>query len=577
MGRGNLVSQVEGRTGESTLRLGCGGVAFFGPLRLLLILFLLVALATVEVGAREAVVETVQGRSWQGDVTMTNGTVTVDGTNVVPLAELRRLSFDLPPPTNALPRGKGNGLLGYYFGRTNYQGSVTVRLDERVDFDWATGEPAQGLPRDGFSVIWSGDVEAPVDGEFRFSLVADDVAELTWTNQVLIPMAPSRRGQELLGPGVMLRAGERYPLQLKFQDHAGAASVKLYWQGPGMPRRIVPSDRLYAKSRLAGHASELLGDEGLLATYYRNADFTGATFTRVDPKIEFNWTDRDPAPGFARSQYSVRWQGQLKVDHTETYTIYVQGDEAMRVWLEGRPLIMPGEQYYMTEVRESVPLVAGERYEFRVEGISTSGNAAMKVMWSSPSTPKNVIPATHLTPASPVVAPGAAGVRPGRLPRGFVLADGAFIGQPVERANESVLRTGRWLRSNPVSTMNIARIYCQPVSRAMLDRIPAGRAGLLLAKGDFVDGEFKSFENGQIRIGSVLFGVKAYDAAKEVLVVVLREVRQRSAEFEILLPDQSVLYADAPRFEAGSLRFRDAALGTCALDWSEILAVRRLK
>ncbi len=533
--------------------------------------------AALRVGAREAVVETVQGRIWQGEVTMTNGIVSVDGTNVVPLAELRRLNFDLPPPTNALPRGKGNGLLGFYFGRTNYQGSVTVRLDERVDFDWATGEPAQGLPRDGFSVFWSGDVEAPVDGEFHFSLVADEFADLTWTNQLQFPMASSRRGQEGVGPGVLLRAGERYPLRLTFQDYAGPASVKLYWQGPGMPRQIVPTDRLYAKSRLAGHESELLGDEGLLATYYQNADFTGKTFTRVDPKIEFNWTDRDPAPGFARSQYSVRWQGQLKVDHTETYTIHVQGDEAMRVWLEGRPLIMPGEQYYMTEVRESVPLVAGERYEIRVEGISTSGNAAMKVMWSSPSTPKNVIPSTHLTPASPVVALGAAGVRPGRLPRGFVLADGAFIGQPVERANESVLRTGRWLRSNPISTMNIARIYCQPVSRAMLDRIPAGRSGLLLAKGDFVDGEFKSFENGQIRIGSVLFGVKAYDAAKEVLVVVLREARRRSAEFEILLPDQSVLYADAPRFEAGSLRFRDPALGACALDWSEIVAVRRLK
>ena len=127
--------------------------------------------------AREAVVELITGRSLQGEAMVTNNTVIVDGTNTVPFSQLRRLSFDLPPPTNAPARGKGNGLLGYYFARTNFQGSVLVRLDERVDFDWTAGEPAQGVPRDGFSVIWTGDVEPPVSGDYRFSVAADDFAD----------------------------------------------------------------------------------------------------------------------------------------------------------------------------------------------------------------------------------------------------------------------------------------------------------------------------------------------------------------------------------------------------------------
>lgn len=531
-------------------------------------------LAALPLIGRESLVETVGGRTWQGPTRVTNNAVIVDGTNVVPLTDLRRLSFDVPPPTNAPGRGKGNGLLGYYFARTNFQGSVIVRLDERVDFDWATGEPVQGAPRDGFSVIWTGDIDVPVDGEYQFSVMADDMAELTISNQTIVAAGPARRGQEVTSPPLAMVSGTRYPVLLKFQDWAGAAAVRLSWQGPGLSRRPVPGDRLHAKSRLPEHASDPLSDEGLLATYYRNVDFSGETLTRVDPKIEFNWMDRDPVAGFSRSRYSVRWMGQLRADHSETYTIHVVADEPMRVWLDGRPLILPGGQYYMTEVRETVPLIAGESYDLRLEAQSTSGNASMKVMWSSPSTPKNVIPTTHLSPVT-AVAGGGLATRPGRMPRGFLLADGSFVAVPVERATDTVLRSGRWLRNNPVSTVNVARIHCQPVSRAMVDRIPPGRAGLLLAKGDFVDGEFKSLEHGQVKLGSVLFGVKTYDANKDVLVVVLRDVRARPAEFEIALQDQSMLNVDTPRLEPSWLRFREPALGTCQVDWLEVVSLRK--
>ncbi len=533
----------------------------------------LVSLGAGAAANRELVVETVAGSTWQGLGRLTNGAVVVDESNVVAMAQLRRLSFELPPPTNAPPPGKGNGLLGYYFARSNFQGSVTARLDERVDFDWGTGEPAPGVPADGFSAMWSGDIQAPVDGVYRFSIVADDAAELLVSNQVLVPFGLSGKGQEIVGPGLELPAGTRIPLLLKFRDLAGPAAMKLFWEGPGIPHQVVPMNRLYAKSRVPGQTSELLGTEGWLATYYASADFSGGTFTRVDPRIDFNWADRDPVAGVSRSQYSVRWQGQLKPDFTETYTIYVTGDEPMRVWIDGRPFILPGVQYYLTEVRESMPLVAGERYDVRIEGISTSGNATMKVMWSSPSTPKNVIPSTHVSPVSPVA--GASGVSPGRAPRGCLLADGDFVGLPADRATASAVRTGGWLRSNPISTVNLARIYCQPVSRAMLERIPPGRPGLLLAKGDFVDGEFQAIENGEVRIGSVLFGVKSYNAGKDVLAVVLRDARPKAAPFEIRLRDQSVLGVDEPQLESGALRFRKPALGSCRIDWSDVVSIRR--
>ncbi|HKX62070.1 MAG TPA: PA14 domain-containing protein [Verrucomicrobiae bacterium] len=524
--------------------------------------------------ARQAVVETVTGKSYQGEVVFTNQAVVVDGTNAVPLNELRRLNFEVPAFTNDLAKGKGNGLLGFYFGRTNFEGGVVVRLDERVEFDWASGEPVQGVPAEQFSVIWSGDVEAPADGDYVFSLVADDIAQLTIGSNIVVEAGPGQRGREVTSSLVPLQGGTRYPLLLKYQELSGNASVKLFWRGPGLTRRLVTRDRLYAKSRLPQHTSELLADDGLLATYYKNPDYSGESFTRVDPQIDFNLLDRDPAAGFMRSRYSVRWQGQLRANFSEVYTFHAVGDEPLRVWVEGRPLIMPGGQFYMTEVRESLPLVAGERYDIRVEGQSTSGNAAMRLMWSSPSTPKNVIPMANLTPSGPVVS-ATAPDKTGRYPRGFFLRNGSFIALPIERADESVVRAGRWLRNQPISTVNVARIFCQPVSRTMVERIPPNRAGLLLSKGDFADGRFKSIENGQIKITSVLFGLKSYEANKDVLVVALGDVRPRAGEFEVRLQDHSVLQIDSPRIDESGLMFRDASLGACRVELTEVVELTR--
>jgi len=228
----------------------------------------------------------------------------------------------------------------------------------------------------------------------------------------------------------------------------------------------------------------------------------------------------------------------------------------------------------MTEVRESLPLVGGERYDIRVEAQSSSGNAAMKLMWSSPSTPKNVIPMANLTPSGPLVS-GTAPDKTGRYPRGFFLRNGSFIALPVERADESVIRAGRWLRNQPISTVNVARIFCQPVSRTMVERIPPNRAGLLLSKGDFADGRFKSIENGQIKIASVLFGLKSYEANKDVLVVALGDVRPRAGEFEVRLQDHSVLQIDSPRIDESGLMFRDSSLGTCRVELTEVVELTR--
>jgi hypothetical protein len=71
---------------------------------------------------------------------------------------------------------------------------------------------------------------------------------------------------------------------------------------------------------------------GLAAVY---VDQTGASVSRVDPKIDFSWGQGAPAPSLRADDFSVRWTGELEPRHSETYTISTVSDDGIRLWLGG--------------------------------------------------------------------------------------------------------------------------------------------------------------------------------------------------------------------------------------------------
>ena len=76
------------------------------------------------------------------------------------------------------------------------------------------------------------------------------------------------------------------------------------------------------------------------ATAFTNAAFnTPPTLTRVDPTINFNWSSTPPSPAIGLSNYCVRWTGTVQPQFNETYTFYATGDDGIRVFVNGQPLI----------------------------------------------------------------------------------------------------------------------------------------------------------------------------------------------------------------------------------------------
>src|SRR5882672_10186633 len=364
-------------------------------------------------------IQTVDGRTFAGDLRLTNGFLLVHSTNAAPArfapAELRVANFQ-EQASGTPTGGGGNGLLGHYFSNTNLDGNVVVRLDETIDFDWSIGEPAPGVGIDYFGVVWSGEVEAPVVGEYIFTLEADEYAMLSIDGQSIADSRGQQDGAQVAGTPISMEAGKKYPLKLTYFDLAGSARVRLQWSGPGVAKSVVPQDRLYAKSFNPIYAASIAASRGLLGTYYQDSEFGGATSSRVDPTIDFNWSGRDPLPGISRSNLSVRWSGQVKADYSEEYTFHFLADQRAQLWIDDKLILDRGDQSWLSETKGGIPLAVGERYDVRLQVQSRSGNPAARLMWSSASVSMTNVPATDLFPSKAAPARGPTPNDSGKTP-----------------------------------------------------------------------------------------------------------------------------------------------------------------
>ena len=144
----------------------------------------------------------------------------------------------------------GTGLTGRYYNDpgtgTKFTTLVRTRTDATVNFDWASGSPVPGVVKtDDFSVRWTGQVQAPVTGNYTFSTVSDDGVRLwingvrridNWTNH-----APTTN----TSAPIALVAGTKYSVVMEYYERTGGAVARLRWAYPGQGTQTIPQSRLF--------------------------------------------------------------------------------------------------------------------------------------------------------------------------------------------------------------------------------------------------------------------------------------------------------------------------------------------
>jgi hypothetical protein len=146
--------------------------------------------------------------------------------------------------------GTGTGLTGRYYNdpanSTKFTTLRHTRIDSNVNFDWGSGSPVPGVVQsNNFSVRWTGQVEAPVSGNYTFSTVSDDGVRL-WVNGVrIINNWTDHAAKTNTAAPVALVAGQKYSVVMEYYERGGNAVARLRWAYPGQATQVVPRARLY--------------------------------------------------------------------------------------------------------------------------------------------------------------------------------------------------------------------------------------------------------------------------------------------------------------------------------------------
>lgn len=135
------------------------------------------------------------------------------------------------------------GLVANYYADGNFQNLALARTDETVNFNWGTGSPAPGVPAEGFSVRWTGQISAGKSGSYKLSAdsaggIRVKVGEKTVVDDWSFHSRRTRTGT------FNFTAGEFYDVTIEYRDK-GSAAARLLWTAPGKSATVVPQENLY--------------------------------------------------------------------------------------------------------------------------------------------------------------------------------------------------------------------------------------------------------------------------------------------------------------------------------------------
>lgn len=141
---------------------------------------------------------------------------------------------------------------------------------------------------------------------------------------------------------------------------------------------------------------------GLKGDYYDGRNFDTFFGTRTDATINFNWSQDVNNLG-QTDEFSIRWTGFVEAEKSETYTFYTQADDGTRLSINGVPFANCINDWTLHAVQErtcatTFNLTAGQKVAITLEYFEGPGFSTVRLLWSSPTTSKVVIPQQFLYP-----------------------------------------------------------------------------------------------------------------------------------------------------------------------------------
>ena len=88
-----------------------------------------------------------------------------------------------------------------------------------------------------------GDIDIPADGSYTFTTGSDDGSRLWIDGQLVVDNDGLHGYREIASAAVTLSAG-KHAIRCDFFENGGAESLRVFWQGPGIAKQVVPASAL---------------------------------------------------------------------------------------------------------------------------------------------------------------------------------------------------------------------------------------------------------------------------------------------------------------------------------------------
>ena len=139
---------------------------------------------------------------------------------------------------------------------------------------------------------------------------------------------------------------------------------------------------------------------GLTANYYAGANFQTFSEKFVHPNFDINYSTQPPAT-FVSTPLSARFEGYIKFQYAETYTITVTHDNGTRFYLNGNLLIDQWQDDGLHPIgvhSATFNAAPGDFVPIKIDWNDEGGLGQLKVEWSSTSQPNEIVPSKFLYP-----------------------------------------------------------------------------------------------------------------------------------------------------------------------------------
>lgn len=135
---------------------------------------------------------------------------------------------------------------------------------------------------------------------------------------------------------------------------------------------------------------------GIAGSYFTGTSLSGTPVgMRVDSSVDFNWAAGSPGvTGIGVDQFSVRWEGYLRVTVSGNYRFQTLSDDGVRLWVNNNQVINNWTDHgATTNTSGNMSLMAGQVYPIRLEYYENGGQSEIRLRWEVPGSGFVTIPA----------------------------------------------------------------------------------------------------------------------------------------------------------------------------------------